>query len=536
MAETIRRRPLSWPVAQAETLLDLRRRRGTAAVLVECVASLRRVVARLTRGLGRADRPPPSEASFSICIAGAGLPDDLKATTLASLRRQSHRRWRLADEVATAGPAASSTDLVVLVTAGDVLHRDALAWLAAAADCTPEADVFYTDEEQAQASGSWYEPFIKPDWAPELLLSQPYVLHCCCVRHELYRSEDGLRSPSDEAGHYGVALRCCAAARCVSHVRRVLCRRPASTALRSEAGLRAVAMTAEGLDPPAKAAHGTTARTYRITRSLTGRPPVTLAVLTHDAIAAVDGRGTIPVLPNFLESILKRSTYPDYRLLVVDDGDLSRASLDVVTRAGARRISYVPKTASAPFNFSSKVGFALGQVETEHFVLLNDDLEVIAPDWIEALMDYAVAPDVGAVGAHLLFPDGRTQHAGVVAAGRDGPAHRLYGSGPGATDEHGRVDVVRDFSAVTAAVMASRLGVFREVGGFDEAFAHNYNDVDFCLRARKHGLRIVYTPFARLYHFENSSFGRRPPSRRELQLFYRRWGRWCFDDPYYVLR
>jgi GT2 family glycosyltransferase len=536
VAERIRRKPFSWPVAKAEALLDVRRRRGTTAVLVECVASLRRAVTLLTGGLGRADRPAPSEARFWISLAAAGLPDDLRAKTLASLRRQSHRRWRLVDDVDTAGPGASSPDLVVLVTAGDVLHRDALAWLAATADRTPEADVFYTDEEQAQAPHNWYEPFIKPDWAPELLLSQPYVLHCCCIRHDLFRSEAGLRSPSDEAGHYGLALRCCAAARCVSHVRRVLCRTTALSALQSDAGLRAVAMTAECLDPPAEAAHGMTAGTYRITRSLTGRPPVTLAVLTRDAIAAVEGRGTIPVLPNFLASILERSTYPDYRLLVVDDGDLSRASLDVVALAGARRVSYVPQTAAAPFNFSSKVGFAIGQVETEHFVLLNDDLEVIAPDWIEALMDYAVAPDVGAVGAHLLFPDGRTQHAGVVAAGRDGPAHRLYGSRPGAKDEHGRADVVRDFSAVTAAVMASRLGVFRKIGGFDEAFARSYNDVDFCLRARKHGLRIVYTPFARLYHFENSSFGRRPPDRRELQLFHRRWGRWCLDDPYYVRR
>ena len=497
---------------------------------------MRRAAAPLTRGFGRADRPPSSEASFSISIATSGLPDGLRATTLASLRRQSHRRWRLAGELDTPDEEASSPDLIVLVAAGDVLHRDALAWLAATSDRTPEADVFYTDEEQAQVPGDRYEPFIKPDWAPELLLSQPYVLHCFCVRDDLYRSEDGLRSSSDEAGHYDVALRCCAAARRVSHVRRVLCRRAASDALESEAGLRAVAIAAEGLDPPATAAHGMTPGTYRITRSLTGRPPVTLAVLTRDTVATVDRRGPIPVLPNFLASILGRSTYPDYRLLVVDDGDLSQASLDAVTSAGARRVSYAPQTTTAPFNFSSKVGFALGYVETEHFVLLNDDLEVIAPDWIEALMDYAVALDVGAVGAHLLFPDGRTQHAGVVAAGRDGPAHRLYGSRPGATDEHGRVDVIRDFSAVTAAVMASRLGVFREVGGFDEAFARNYNDVDFCLRARSHGLRIVYTPFAQLYHFENSSFGRHPPSRRELQLFRHRWGRWCFDDPYYALR
>ncbi len=454
---------------------------------------------------------------------------------MASLHRQSHRRWRLAEEIGSADQGAFSPELVVLVTAGDVLHRDALAWLAAAADRAPETDVFYTDEEQAQASDAKYELFVKPDWAPELLLSQPYVLHCFCVRQDLYRAQGGAVSPADEAAHYGVALRACSAARRVAHIRKVLCRRPASSALDPETGLRVVVAAAAALDPPAEAAHGMTAGTYRITRSLTGRPCVTLAVLTRDSVVAVDGRGPVPVLRNLLASIVDKSTYPDYRLLVVDDGELSQDSLGILAGVGARRISSAPPTSSAPFNFSRKVGFALEHVETEHFVLLNDDVEVIAPDWLEALMDYAVVPEVGAVGAHLLFPDGRTQHAGVVAAGRDGPAHRLYGCRPGTADGHGGTDVARDFSAVTAAVLASRLGVVEEAGGFDEAFPRNYNDADFCLRVRSCGLRIVYTPFARLYHFEHASLAARPPQRRELRTFRARWGAWCSDDPYYCL-
>ena len=122
------------------------------------------------------------------------------------------------------------------------------------------------------------------------------------------------------------------------------------------------------------------------------------------------------MLANFLRSISRLTTYPDYRLLVVDDGEVSAESAALLDAAGARRVTYTGNGGDARgFNFSRKVNFALGHVETEHFVLLNDDLEVIAPDWLEALMDYAVMPEVAAVGGHLLFADGRTQHAGVVA-------------------------------------------------------------------------------------------------------------------------
>ena len=325
-------------------------------------------------------------------------------------------------------------DLVVIVAAGDLLHPEALAELAHHAEVHPLVDALYTDEEQAGEVGGAPEPFLKPDWSPELLLSLPYVLHCLCLRRDLYVRMGGLTWGADEAGVYDFALRATSAARAVGHVARVLCRRPRPPIAHDVTCLRAVAAAAASLAPPADAAPGLIPGTYRIVRSRDQRPPVTLVVITGDPIVDVPGRGARRILADFIRTIVELSTYPDFRILVVDDGELSEESDAVVSKTHSRSISHNRAGAELRgFSFSRKVNFALEHVETEHFVLLNDDLTVVTPDWIEALMDYGVSPQVGAVGAHLEFPDGRTQHAGVVAT-PSGPTHRFYGLPPGARD------------------------------------------------------------------------------------------------------
>jgi GT2 family glycosyltransferase len=261
------------------------------------------------------------------------------------------------------------------------------------------------------------------------------------------------------------------------------------------------------------------------------RPEVTLVILTADPVIEIPGRGRLAVLPNLLTGLLERSTYPAFRVLVVDDGRLSRASLQAMRDSRVRSVSF--SAPSGTFNYAAKANFALGLVRTREFVLLNDDLEVGNPDWLEALVDCLAVPDVGVVGAHLVFPDGRTQHAGVRAAGADGPTHRLYGCAATIADDFGPADAVRDVSAITGAVLASRRDIVAAAGGFDERFARNYNDVDFCLRVRERGYRVVYTPHAKLVHFEHGTFGARRADRQELRAFRSRWRRWCADDPFF---
>jgi GT2 family glycosyltransferase len=165
-------------------------------------------------------------------------------------------------------------------------------------------------------------------------------------------------------------------------------------------------------------------------------------------------------------------------------------------------------------------------------ILLNDDLEVIAPDWIQALASQAARPGVGAVGGKLLFPDGSLQHAGI-ALGFHGSAGHVFHRAPERSDYAGFASIDRNYSAVTGAVMAYRKEVFDEVGGFDLRFSTDYNDLDFCLKCIEAGLRVVYTPSAKLYHFHNSSLNRAHDNAEEKEAFLQKWGALVARDPYF---
>ena len=175
---------------------------------------------------------------------------------------------------------------------------------------------------------------------------------------------------------------------------------------------------------------------------------------------------------------------------------------------------------AGPFNFSKKVNFAFSGVETEHLVLLNDDLEVIAPGWLSALLEFTQQKEIGCAGGRLLFPDGRVQHVGMVL-GVNGSAAHVYHSYPAdRIGYNGFTHLIRNYSAVTGACLATRRSVVAEVGGFDETFATDFNDVDFCLSVRSRGYRVVYTPYCELVHFENVSLsgGRKTRTRRVASL------------------
>ena len=187
------------------------------------------------------------------------------------------------------------------------------------------------------------------------------------------------------------------------------------------------------------------------------------------------------------------------------------------------------------FNFAATINFAARQATGEHLLLLNDDTEVIAGEWMRAMLEFSQQPEIGAVGAKLLFPDGRLQHTGVVIGIGGGACHVLSGH-PGETPGYfGSAWIIRNYSAVTGACCMTRREIFEALGGFDERFATDFNDVDYCLRAREAGYRIVVTPFARLYHFEGASFGNRERkvNPHEVALMSERWAPVIAHDPYY---
>jgi GT2 family glycosyltransferase len=199
------------------------------------------------------------------------------------------------------------------------------------------------------------------------------------------------------------------------------------------------------------------------------------------------------------------------------------------------RIRTVTCETTGPFSFAATINCAARHATGDHLLLLNDDTEVIAAEWMRAMLEFSQQPDIGAVGAKLLFPDGRLQHTGVVVGIGGGACHVLSGH-PGDTPGYfGAAWIIRNYSAVTGACLMTRREIFESLGGFDERFATDFNDVDYCLRVRERGYRIVVTPFATLYHFEGASFGsrERQVNPQEVRLMSERWAGVIAHDPYY---
>jgi GT2 family glycosyltransferase len=254
----------------------------------------------------------------------------------------------------------------------------------------------------------------------------------------------------------------------------------------------------------------------RIRLRLIGSPLVSVVVPT-----AFAGRKVVACI----HSIRTRSTWAHYEILVLADRDGPADVQEMLEQFGARIIPF-----RGPFNFAATINHGASQARGSQLLFLNDDTEVITPDWLEGLLEYAQQPDIGAVGAKLLFPHRRLQHIGVhLLEGH--PWHAFYGypgDCPGYFDSH---LTPRNYCAVTGACLMTRREVFEELGGLDVRFPLNYNDVDYCLRVLRTGRRIVATPYAQLLHHE--AFTKRGADPAERALFQARWGEVMPRDPFY---
>jgi GT2 family glycosyltransferase len=234
-----------------------------------------------------------------------------------------------------------------------------------------------------------------------------------------------------------------------------------------------------------------------------------------------------------LESVERKTTYRHYEALIVDNGSAEPASVDFLREAGRRHrvLRY-----DAPFNFSAIINFAAKQAQGEYLLFLNNDTQVISPHWMGAMLEHAQRPEVGAVGARLLYADGRIQHAGVFIMGiPTAVAGHMFKFLPAKYPGYLAVPrMIQNCTAVTAACMMVRRQVFESVGGFDQAFRVAFGDVDFCLRLRDLGMLVVYTPLATLFHYESASRGTLHPPEDD-RLFRDRWRRFFEGarDPYW---
>jgi glycosyltransferase involved in cell wall biosynthesis len=426
----------------------------------------------------------------------------------------------------------SSADFIATLAPGDELAPHALFEVAARLSAEPDLDLVYTDEDERTVSGIHQSPRFKPDWTPEHLLARMYLGRFLVVRRTTAREVGGYRADLAGALEYDLALRAAGAARGVGHIARVLYHRASQNDDPAEsshpAAARAIGEYSRSCGREVEVTAGALPGVWRARHRLLPGARVTIVIPT-DGRPAPGGRGEALVVQS-LRGILERTSYADFDVLVVDNGYLPEAAGELLQRLPHRRLSY---SYQPPFNFSEKINFAVAQVEAPYVLLMNDDVEPINPDWLSAMVEYAQQDAIGAVGAKLFYPDGRLQHAGV-AVGVSGIAAHLLHQHPGGTHACGGIAVtVRNCSAVTGACLLTRRRVYGEVGGFNTRLRVDFNDVDFCLRIRRAGYRIVFTPYARLYHHESASFGVRSQRESEVEEMRRLWPGTLENDPYY---
>jgi glycosyltransferase involved in cell wall biosynthesis len=471
---------------------------------------------------------------FTLLLEHAEDDPALAAATRASLDAQVYPEWELvpaADAAArNAALGRSRADFVAAIVEGDRLSPLALLSMAEAG-VDEDVDIVYSDEDVWPLDGERRAPRFKPDWSPELLQSGMYCGRLFAVRRRVALAAGGYRAAVAGALDYDLALRASALARRIVHVPDVLYHRRAGAAghpdsVHPDAAVALeAACAARGLTTSVEP--GALAGGWRARITVADRPRIAVVIPTA---GHGPGGGAPAYVAQCVRGLRQRTRYTNYELLVCDNGNLTAETRAVLDAVPHQRVTYRWEGA---FNFSNKINFAVRQTTAPYVLLLNDDVEPINADWLDAMLEYAHQPQIGAVGAKLFYPDGRLQHVGV-AVGVCGVVAHLLHQFPGGSQGCGGIAVtVRNCSAVTGACMLTRREVYETFGGFDEALAIDFNDVDLCLRIRRAGYRIVFTPHARLFHYESGSIGDRTQRPEDVAEMWERWRSVLERDPYY---
>ncbi len=422
---------------------------------------------------------------------------------------------------------------LVDLAAGSVLAEDALSVLARVLDLRPDVLAFYADTALTGPAGHVTGFQLKPAWNPDLFDAIPYAEGLVGVRLSFLATfREGTRP--DVQPWYFPCLREAGRVRgAVRHVAEVLLTRPQALSepwpgLESRmAYLRSVLPPECGVLREQDAPPGA----IRVVHPVPHPPP--------EAEIIIPTRNGGDMLRRCLESVFAKTDYPHYLVTLVDNGSDDPLTLDLLARLslspGVRLVRD-----EQPFNFAAINNRAVSASGARVVCLLNDDVEVISPGWLTELVSQALRPEVGAVGARLLYPDGRIQHGGVVLGLRRSAAHAHKGFPGKAPGYMGRLRLVQDCTAVTAACLAVDRKKYLGVGGMDEqSLAVAYNDVDLCLKLRRAGYLNVWTPHAELYHHESATRGRDVSPEKRLRLkaeaavMNERWGMREYQDPYY---
>jgi O-antigen biosynthesis protein len=435
-------------------------------------------------------------------------------------------------------------EFIALLDHDDLLAETALYEVAVEVDAHADADVVYSDSDSIDDSGRRFGPYFKTDWNPDLALGHNMVSHLGVYRRSLVEKIGRLRAGFEGSQDYDLMLRAADAStpRCIRHIPAVLYhwRRNATSPSFSDASSERCVVAARRAVREHLARNGAHARIdvpprtpfwLRVVYALPPeRPLVSIIVPTQDRA---------DLLARCVDGVLTRTDYEPLELLIVDnDSKKSETALLFARLTEDPRVRIIQYPGN--FNYSAMNNRAVQEARGEVIVLMNNDVDVISSLWLEEMVSHALRPEIGAVGAKLLLPDGRVQHAGVVLGVGHGAGHFFHLASREEVGPVGLLVLTRRVSAVTGACMAIRRSVYLETGGLDENFPVAFNDVDFCLRLGERGYAVVWTPFAELYHLESATRGkdhedakRLERLERDAKLLQQRWAEALDSDPFY---
>ncbi|MCP5196803.1 MAG: glycosyltransferase family 2 protein [Gammaproteobacteria bacterium] len=389
----------------------------------------------------------------------------------------------------------------------DELTPDALLEVAQAIR-RYQPDLIYSDEEYVKQNGRRYAAHFKPNYSPDLLLSINYICHLTVYRRELLSRIGGFRKGYDGAQDHDLLLRFLDRTDRVIHIPQVLYRWrriPGSTAERFdskhyawEVGRNAIADALRRHGVAGTVSLGKSPGLYQVRREIIGCPKISIIMPFRDRP---------DLLRTCLDSILVKTTYPNFEVVGVSNSSQENETYALMEyyKNQDARVHFIRYDRA--FNFSAINNYAVSFADGQHIVLLNNDVEIITPGWLEALLEHSQRLEVGVVGAKLYYSNNTVQHAGVIIGigGVAGHSHKCFlREDPG---YYHRLEAIQNISAVTAACLMVKKSLYEKMSGFDEKLAVAFNDIDFCLRLREQGYLNIFTPYCELYHYESRSRG-----------------------------
>ena len=435
-------------------------------------------------------------------------------------------------------------EYIALLDHDDILSEYALFEIVKCINKNPNAEFIYSDEDKIDEHSNRYDAYFKPDFAIDTLRAQNYICHFSVFKKELMEKLEGFRSDYDGAQDYDIFLRMSEMVKeeNIKHVPKILyhwrVHNESTAKLDSnakdyafESGSKAIVDHLKRVGLDGTVSKGCIPGIYRVDYKVNGNPKVSIVIPNKD------GKDTLKVC---IDSIISKTTYSNYEVIIVENNSDTEEIFEYykqLEKDERIKVVYYPNKG---FNYSAIINFGVRNSSGEYIVQLNNDTELITENWLELMLGFCQRDDVGGVGVKLYYPDDTIQHAGIIV-GIGGIAGNRFKSIP--KDGHAYFameSMVNNLSAVTAACMMNPRKVYDEVGFMNEDLAVAFNDVDFCLKVREKGYKIVYNPYVEFIHYESKSRGQEDTPEKikrfqgEIDTFEKRWGNFLDEgDPYY---